>query len=188
MGKSVRQSWKIFLALVLVNWSAAHAGQPLTLANGQSVDILAVGPLRSVDGSWSALRLQYQTLTPLADEAALRKEADDIWNRFVIDVERDGYQRGVVTANEPAKGFIFRTSNSFGFLFEKKDGSWRTFESKERLRAKLDSAFVRQFVDRLDGISSATASMRSFFTWQTTGPARSSTQAKAHRARRLWTA
>jgi hypothetical protein len=58
--------------------------------------------------AWSALRLQYQTLTPLADEAALRKEADEIWNRFVTDAERDGYQRGIITANEPARGLIFR--------------------------------------------------------------------------------
>jgi hypothetical protein len=50
-GKSVRQSRKVFLALVLANWSVADAGQPLTLATGQSVDILAVSPLRSVDGS-----------------------------------------------------------------------------------------------------------------------------------------
>jgi hypothetical protein len=151
-GKSVRHGWNIFPALVLASWSIAHAGQPLTLATGQSVEILAVSPLRSIDRTWSALKLQYQTSTPLADEAALRNEVDEIWNRFVIDVEREGYQRGVITANEPARGLIFRTNSSFGFLFEKKNGSWRTFESKERLRAKLDSGFVRQFVDRLDRI------------------------------------
>jgi hypothetical protein len=151
-GRNIRQIWTLFLALILASLSIAHAGQPLTLGTGQSVEILSVGPLRSVDGSWSALRLQYQTLTPLTDEATLRKEVDEIWNRFVVDVERGAYERGVITANEPAKGFIFRTNNSFGFIFEKKDGSWRTFESKGRSQAKLDAGFVREFVDRLDWI------------------------------------
>ena len=53
-GKSVRHGWKIFLALVLASWSIAHAGQPLTLATGQSVEILAISPLRSIDRTWSA--------------------------------------------------------------------------------------------------------------------------------------
>ncbi len=32
----------------------------------------------------------------------------------------------------------------------KKDGSWRTLESPERARAKLDSDFIKEFMGRLD--------------------------------------
>jgi hypothetical protein len=137
------------VAVVLLSWSETSVAQPLTLGSGKSVEILGVGPLLSAQGE-SALMLRYRTLLPLKDVSTLRKEVDEIWERFVVDAERGHYQMAFITANEPTKGFIITWGNSFGFAFEKKDGSWRTHESKERALAKLDPTFMREFVDRLD--------------------------------------
>jgi len=136
-------------AVLLLSRSETIVAQPLTLGSGKSVEILGGGPVVSTRGE-SALVLKYRTLLPLKDVATLRKEVDEIWERFVVDAERGHYQMAVISANEPAKGFIITWGNSFGFVFEKKDGSWRTLESKERALAKLDPSFMREFVDRLD--------------------------------------
>jgi hypothetical protein len=136
-------------AALLLSWSETTVSQPLTLGSGKSVEILGVGPLLSTQGG-SALMLKYRTLLPLKDVPTLRKEVDEIWERFVVDVERGHYQTAFISANEPAKGFIITWGDSYGFAFEKKDGTWRTLESKERALAKLDQSFVREFVDRLD--------------------------------------
>src|ERR1700730_2567917 len=119
-----RMNWILSAALLLMSWSGALAGQPLTLGSGSSVEILAVGPLQSTQG-WSGVMLKYRTLVPLNDVPALRKEADEIWDRFVVDVERGGHRTAVISANAPAKGSLVATGNSYNFVFEKRDGSWR---------------------------------------------------------------
>ena len=136
-------------AVLLLSWSERIVAQPLTLGSGKSVEILGVGPVLFRQGA-SALMLKYRTLLPLKDVPTLRKEVDEIWERFVVDAEREHYQTVVISANEPAEGFIITRGDSFGFVFEKKDGSWRTLEPRERALAKLDPSFMREFVDRLD--------------------------------------
>jgi hypothetical protein len=143
--------WSCLAALVFLStsWSEAAADQPLTLGSGKSVDILAAGPLQSTHG-WTTLILKYRTLIPLGEDAELRREVDEIWDRFVVDVERDGYQTAVITANEPTRGVVATTNKFYGFVFEKRGGSWRAPESAERVKAKLDPAFVTEFLGRLD--------------------------------------
>ena len=135
--------------LLFVCSSVAIAGQPLILGSGSSVEILSVGPLQSTQG-WSALVLKYQTGIPLIELKSLRDEVNEIWDRFVVDVEHGNFQSAIISANEPAKGPIVTTNNSYNFIFQKTDGSWRTLESKERATAKLDPDFVREFVERVD--------------------------------------
>jgi hypothetical protein len=121
----------------------------LKLGSGKSVEILAASPLQSTAG-WSALTLKYRTQIPLTDVPALRKEADEIWDRFVVDAERGGYENSVISANEPEIGSVITTNKAFNFVLQKKDRIWRTLESKDRANAKLDAAFVTEFIDRLD--------------------------------------
>jgi hypothetical protein len=132
---------------VAAKTSSSH---PLTLGSGRSVQILLMGPVYGKD--WSGLMLNYRTLIPLNDQVSLRKEVDEIWGRFVADVEHRGYNTAVISANGPAKsnGFFVTTNDSFNFVFWKRDGSWRTLESPERARAKLDPEFVKEFMGRLD--------------------------------------
>src|SRR5580658_3335176 len=137
------------VTLLFVCSSAVIAGQSLTLGSGASVEILNVGPLQSTKG-WSALVLKYQTSIPLTEMKSLRDEVNEIWDRFEVDVEHGNFQSAIISANEPAKGPIVTTNNSYNFIFEKTDGSWRTLESKERAATKLDPDFIREFVERVD--------------------------------------
>jgi len=146
MGK--RWTSSAAVALMLVVAQPASAG-PLTLGSGKTVEILAVGPMQSTHG-WSCLMLKYQTQVPLADMAGLRKEVDEIWQRFVVDAERGKYECAIISANEPPTGGIVTHNQGDNFGFDKKDGSWRTHETKERAGAKLDPNFMREFMDRLD--------------------------------------
>jgi hypothetical protein len=139
------------VALLVLSGLETFAGQPLTLGSGKSVEILAVGPLQSTAG-WSALMLKYRTLIPLSDVPTLRKEADEIWDRFVVDVEHAGNLTAVISANEPEKGFVVTSNSSYNFIFEKRDGLWRSPESSGRAQAKLDPDFVREFVNRIDAL------------------------------------
>lgn len=127
----------------------ASAEQLLKLGSGTSVEILAGGPLQSAAG-WSALMLKYRTQIPLTDVPTLRKEVDEVWDRFVVDAERGGYDNALISANGPETGSVITTNKSFNFVFQKKDRVWRTLETKDRANAKLDAAFVREFVDRVD--------------------------------------
>jgi hypothetical protein len=143
--------WSCLAAVILLSASAsvASADQTVTLGSGKSVDVLSVGPLQSTQG-WSALMLKYKTLVPLSEMPALRKEADEIWDRLVVDAERNGFRSAVISANEPPHGVVAATYQSYGFVFEKRDGAWRTIEGPDRVKAKLDRAFVTEFVDRVD--------------------------------------
>jgi hypothetical protein len=147
----VRLHWRSVLAVaVLLAMSQdCIGGQSFALRPDKSVEVLTIGPLKFSEGG-TALWLTYRTALSLDDVPTLRKEVGEIWNRFVVDVERAGFQSAVISANEPPKGVIITKTSSYNFIFEKKDGSWRTHESKERAQAKLDPEFVKEFVDRLD--------------------------------------
>ena len=141
--------WVAALAVILTACLSPASGAPFALTNGQSVEILSVGPLVSTHG-WSALMLKYQTNTAMNDTEALRREVDDIWQRFIADAERGGYASAIISANEPPKGSVIIQNQSYNFVFEKREGTWRTPEIKERIAAKLDQNFVRAFINRID--------------------------------------
>jgi hypothetical protein len=137
------------LSCLVAGAGPAFAGE-LKLGSGRSVDILSVGPLQSTKG-WSALMLKYRTTIPFDQEATLRQEVDEIWDRLVVDAERGGYQSTIISATGPETGSGMVTkSQSFNFAYEKRNGDWRASESKERVQAKLDRAFVADFMGRVD--------------------------------------
>ncbi|HEX3972704.1 MAG TPA: hypothetical protein VHX19_15350 [Stellaceae bacterium] len=134
--------------MLLLSASDADAGQTLALSTGNTVQIVQVGPLYSTAG-WKALALKYQTTTPLSNTAELRKEADEIWNRFIIDVEKSGDDAALISASQPTTGTI-TTAKEYNFVFQKTDGIWRTGEGTSSADLKLTDPVVREFVDRVD--------------------------------------
>lgn len=149
---SRRPRWRsvlIGIALLLYAPASATAGM-LPLNSGRSVDILTVGPLVSTKG-WSALALKYRTEIPLTDVPALRDETDEIWNRFVIDAEKRGYDQAIIMAAGPESGGgIITSSKQYSFIYRKIDGLWRTTEWATAADARLDANFIRTFIARLD--------------------------------------
>jgi hypothetical protein len=136
---------------LFISKSIALGDQAATLGSGKSIQIIAVGPMQFSSGN-SALMLRYKTAIPLTDMASLRKEANEVWDRFQIDVEHAGNQQAIVSANEPETGGIISHSQGCNFIFEKKDGSWRFLEGDGKAPIKLDDNFVREFCDRMDWV------------------------------------
>ena len=127
-----------------------NAAQMVSLGSGKSVEIISVGPISFAQGKSSGLMLKYRTAVPIGDVVALRKEVDELWDKFVVDTERLGYTEAIIAATGPEKGFIITHSESFNFVFVKKNGSWRTLESNLKKQEKLDEKAIKDFVDRVD--------------------------------------
>ncbi len=107
--------------LLVCNWPQTAASAPHKLNSGKSVEILGIGPVYFTKGD-PALVLKYRTNVPLKDVATLRKEADEIWNKFVVNVERKKYKNAAITASGPKSGFIITTNKTHSFVYQKRNG------------------------------------------------------------------
>jgi len=145
MGLAVIVRWMWILLAVFAISGEADAGQ-IRLNSGKSVVLLAMGPM--LGQGWSALQLKYRTSLPITDTNSLRNEADELWQRFVIDAEKGGYTSAIISANDSPQGFIVTHNQSFNFVYKKANGAWHTLEAESRER--LDRKFVIEFVARLD--------------------------------------
>jgi hypothetical protein len=69
--------------------------------------------------------LQYQTDTKMEDVAALRREAEEIWADFKVDVEKAGFSNAILSAHSIPQGTFIRTGQSYNFAFVKNSsGEW----------------------------------------------------------------
>lgn len=119
---------RIFLALLLTTLAACGSGpnyRIYTLPNGKQVKVIGIARMYSTNGKNKWLILDYQTDLPIDDVPALRKEADEIWPHFKVDVERAGMDEAAIKASMPPKGFILQTTTSHMIAYRKSpDGRW----------------------------------------------------------------
>ena len=94
--------------------------------------------------------LKDQTLNALDDFVPLRHEADELWDRFVIDVEKGHYEGAVISSNEAPKGPVVAPTRGFNFIFVKTNGSWRTKEYPSVEKNGLTDSVVRSLMERID--------------------------------------
>lgn len=95
-----------------------------TLTSGRKVKVLGEGRV-NFEQSGPALMLRYQTDVPLADTAALRAEATDIWRDYESYADSSGVQGAVLSANTPPGGGIISRGGGYNFVYEKgADGHW----------------------------------------------------------------
>jgi tetratricopeptide (TPR) repeat protein len=131
-----------------ITGKGAPGSLPLKLNSGASVAISAMGPLTTPEG-WAGYVLLYDTTIPLDDTSALRREVDEIWEHFVVDVANSGYERAIIAANAPAADAA-APRRSAHFLFTAQADGWRADEGPVRAKIGLDPEFVRSFIDRFD--------------------------------------
>jgi hypothetical protein len=151
----------LFAIILALAPHLASAGQTVTLKSGRTVEILGAGKVQFSNDAPS-LMLRYETSLPSDDAAALRLEADEIWDRFIHDVERAGLTGGILHALPKSIAKVIVSDVAFNFFYVKRGDSWRTFESKDR--TELDETFVRSFLDRLDRIHDA-KNLNAFFVY-----------------------
>src|SRR5216683_2010353 len=75
----------------------------MKLKSGKEVIVLNVGKI-SFSNDPPALMLKYQTELSIDDKELLRKEVEEIWEQFQMDVEKEGLGQAIVSANETPTG------------------------------------------------------------------------------------
>ena len=110
-------------ALFLDGWMQPAWGDQFRLDSGKIVDIIAVKAVKSIKGP--VLKLEYRSKTPITDVATLRKEADELWDNFSVNVERGGHKYAVIRALGPNKAI---PCEPVDFIFVKLKGDWHTLE------------------------------------------------------------
>ena len=116
---------------------------PFKLNSGKIVDILSVAPVKTAKGR--TLKLRYRSKTALSDTATLRKEADGLWEYFLVNAERGGHERVVISAMGPKKA---GAGTPVDFIFVKRASGWRTLEHGLGPKGKLTEKFIRELAGR----------------------------------------
>ena len=116
--------------LFLVGCTAHPNYKTFNLPSGKAIRLIGMGQINFRQGA-PALILQYQTDLKVADKAALRGEADEIWPVFKMDVERANLKSAIISANEIPQGFIIKRGNSYNFVYEKDTtGVWHCLDDR----------------------------------------------------------
>jgi hypothetical protein len=102
----------------------------LRLPSGQSLAIYRVKYWTFSSGDAPAMQFEYEALDPLADTAALRQRARQLWPAFAPYVEASGLRNGIITATKLERhgvpGFWSSTMKHFGLLVSRDAaGTWR---------------------------------------------------------------
>jgi len=139
----VRTFGRLVLSLLIVTAAGigAAAADPFRVNSGKSLDILSIQVEKTAQGR--ALVLRFGTRTPLSDIPGLRMEADELWEHFVVNVEKGDYRRAVIRAAALAKG-----GKTVDFVYLKRGGDWRTLVKELGPGGRLTEALLRRLYDR----------------------------------------
>lgn len=124
-----------FIALFLISCSSREefavrfSQEKMTiqkLPSGKEIKILSIGNWYFAKDRPPALLLRYQTDIRIDDVDLLRKEVEEIWPVFRINVEKSGLPNAAIAATNPLFDFLFfHTSRSRNFVVSKKtNGTW----------------------------------------------------------------
>jgi hypothetical protein len=95
------------------------------LPSGREVKVIGITKMFFTKGD-AALVLKYRTDLRLEDHDQLRKEVEEVWQAFRVDVERAGLKAAVISVQEtPKRMLIVSTSKGYNFVVKKSDaGAW----------------------------------------------------------------
>jgi hypothetical protein len=81
-----------------------------------------------------ALSLQYVTGISISDTEKLYSEVEQVWTAFCPIAERKKVHAAVVTANEPASGFLSMSKGAGRAWKQRADGSWGPPDESDHAR------------------------------------------------------
>jgi len=95
------------------------------LPSGREVKVIGITKMFFTKGD-PALMLKYRTDLRLEDHDQLRKEVEEVWQVFRVDVERAGLKAAVISVQEqPKRVLIVSTSKGYNFVVKKSEaGTW----------------------------------------------------------------
>jgi hypothetical protein len=120
--------------LIFLLGAVACSGEPPhtvhTLPSGKQFKVLGMAKMAFPQGP-PALMLRYLTEIDIQDRVALRREADEIWPVFRVDVEKANLSDAILSANR-LKGSIINTGSSYNFVFKKNAaGAWTCLDDRK---------------------------------------------------------
>jgi len=101
------------------------------LPSGREVKVIGITQMFFTKGD-PALMLKYQTALRLEDRDQLRKEVEEVWQAFRVDVERAGLKAAVISVQEtPKRVLIVSTSKGYNFVVKKSEsGAWEFLDDR----------------------------------------------------------
>jgi len=127
---------RILVSLLLLVACAGCGVQPrnfktIKLPSGKEIKVTSMGEM-GFPNSPAALVMDYVTVISIDDKAALRKEVDEIWSVFQIDVENAHLKAGVIRATQVSNGWFMKSGRGYGFVFVKRDDDkWHCLEDEK---------------------------------------------------------
>ena len=120
------------MVLALTGCGSADTGYTVhRLPSGREVKVLGVSKMFFSKGD-PALMLKYRTDLRLEDQEQLRKEVEEVWQAFRVDVEQAGLKAAIISVHEPPKRVLIVTTNkSFNFVIQKSAaGNWEFLDDR----------------------------------------------------------
>jgi hypothetical protein len=120
------------MVLTLTGCGSADTGYTVhRLPSGREVKVLGVSKMFFSKGD-PALMLKYRTDLRLEDQEQLRKEVEEVWQAFRVDVEQAGLKAAIISVHEPPKRvLIVSTNKSFNFVIQKSAaGNWEFLDDR----------------------------------------------------------
>ena len=107
--------------------SQAQNYKPYKLPSGKEIKLTGMVKM-NFPNSDPALVLNYLTDIPIEDKGALRKEIDEVWSVFRIDVENAKLKAGVIRVTHMEGSGFVKSGKGYGYVFVKRDDGWHCTE------------------------------------------------------------
>jgi hypothetical protein len=122
----------LLLGVILIIPCARAENSFLKLPSGKRVKVLGSGPVFNTSGKRLGVMFKYETELKVADKAALRKEADEVFAAIGPDAEKANETSVIVSAIEKPTGFILTKSQGCNFVYERlPNGTWHNLDDQK---------------------------------------------------------
>ena len=121
----LRNAWLLLAAAVIVaSCNATPQYTTQRLPSGREIKVVSVTKMFFTKGD-PALMLSYQTDLAIDDLDGLRREAEEIWPIFRVDVERAQVKGAIISARDAPTGLFIKKNRVHNFIIVKNaDNSW----------------------------------------------------------------
>ena len=120
------------LAACIACSSQAQNFKVFKLPSGKEIKITGMVKM-DFPNSDPALVLNYLTDIPIDNKVELRKEIDEVWSVFRVDVEKAKLNAGVIRATHMEGSGFVTSGKGYGYVFVKSDdGQWHCTEDDKQ--------------------------------------------------------
>ena len=120
------------LVIAIACSSQAQNFRTFKLPSGKEIKITGMVKM-DFPNSDPTLVLNYLTDIPIDNKVELRKEIDEVWSVFRVDVEKAKLKAGVIRATHMEGSGLVTSGKGYGYVFVKgDDGQWHCTEDDKQ--------------------------------------------------------